>query len=51
MGLGLPVAKEIVESHRGIIEATSDEDYTHFDIKLPIKGEMFYQKIKYSCSV
>lgn len=35
-GLGLAIAKEIVELHGGEIYATSDEEFTKFYIKLPI---------------
>lgn len=36
-GLGLAIAKEIVELHGGNIEATSDDKYTKFFVKLPLK--------------
>ena len=37
-GLGLAIAKEIVELHDGSIEAFSDDEYTKFFVKLPIKN-------------
>ncbi len=37
-GLGLAIAKEIVELHGGSIKATSDEEFTKFIVKLPIKN-------------
>lgn len=37
-GLGLAIAKEIVELHDGSIWATSDDNYTSFYVKLPIKN-------------
>ncbi len=36
-GLGLAIAKEIVELHGGNIKATSDDNFTKFIVKLPIK--------------
>lgn len=36
-GLGLAIAKEITKLHGGDIFAESDNDYTRFHIKLPIK--------------
>ena len=34
-GLGLAIAKEIVELHQGTIEAVSNESYTEFIVTLP----------------
>jgi two-component system sensor histidine kinase VanS len=36
-GLGLAIAKEIVELHRGTIEAVSAEDKITFDVTLPLR--------------
>ncbi len=35
-GLGLAIAKEIVEAHEGIIKATSEDSITEFRVMLPI---------------
>ena len=34
-GLGLAIAKQIVELHGGVITATSNREYTEFTVKLP----------------
>jgi two-component system sensor histidine kinase VanS len=34
-GLGLAIAKQLVELHQGTIEAGSTEDYTEFTVRLP----------------
>lgn len=36
-GLGLAIAKEIVELHHGTISASSNKDYTDFMVTLPLK--------------
>ncbi len=36
-GLGLAIAKNIVELHRGIITAESNSEWTSFHVKLPIR--------------
>ncbi len=36
-GLGLTIAKEIIELHEGSIKATSDNEFTKFIVRLPIK--------------
>ena len=38
-GLGLAIAKEIIELHDGTIKATSQNEYTTFTIRLPRKKE------------
>ncbi len=37
-GIGLSIAKEIVELHGGNIKATSDDNFTKFIVNLPIKN-------------
>lgn len=39
-GLGLAIAQSIIELHGGTITATSDNNWTSFDIQLPLEQEM-----------
>lgn len=36
-GLGLAIAKEIVESHGGVIEVSTSRSWTHFKVSLPLR--------------
>lgn len=36
-GLGLAIAKEIVESHGGLIEVSTSDSWTHFKVSLPLR--------------
>lgn len=42
-GLGLAIAKEIVELHKGQIKAESCEEYTEFTVFLPIENKTNYE--------
>ncbi|API88180.1 two-component sensor histidine kinase [Marinilactibacillus sp. 15R] len=39
-GLGLAIAQSIIELHGGTITAKSDDDWTSFDIQLPLEQKM-----------